>query len=173
MAAGSYSLPTGTTVTAKLKLNSAGQRLLDRFYRLAVSLAITGTNPITRSLTLSYARLHFNPPYTWVFAPGYSYATELTLSRLPPQARTILICSGPGCPFSKRSFTTPKDRTLILAPVLEHRHLAPNDTVELKITAPNTITEVVIFTIRAGRQPSEVFRCQAPGSKAPTVCAFP
>jgi streptogramin lyase len=171
VASGSYSVASGQSTAITLRLNSAGQKLLNRFYRLPASLAIGGTTPITKSVSFSYERLHISPHPIWVFTRSYSYATKLTLPKLPSQAKTTVTCRGRGCPFSKRTFSTPKHGTLDLAPALKHRHLVPPATVEVQISAPNDIAEVVIFTINTNKHPSEAFRCLAPTAHSPTRCA--
>jgi hypothetical protein len=171
IATGSYSVAAGHTATIRLRLNSTGQTLLNRFFRLPAILAIGGTTPITKSITFSYGRLHVSPGFTWVITSAFTYAAKLTLPKLPRQAKTTVICRGGGCPFSKRTFSTPKHGTLDLAPALKHRHLAPHSTVEVEITAANTVGEVVLFTIRSGGQPNETFLCLAPGGHSPGACA--
>ncbi len=171
VARGSYSVSAGQSTTVRIKVNSAGQKLLNHFSRLPARLTISGTTAMSKSVTFGYRRLHISPGFVWVFASTFSYANKLTVPNLPRNARTIVICRGGGCPFSRRTFSRPKHGTLNIAPALKHRHLAPHSTVELQIAAPNTITEVVIFTIIANRQPSEAFRCMAPGAHRPTACA--
>jgi hypothetical protein len=171
VATGSYSLPAGQTTRITLKLNSTGRTVLNRFFRLPAILAIGGTTPITKSITFSYRRLHVSPGFTWVITSAFTYAAKLTLPKLPRQARTTVICHGGGCPFSRRTFSTPKHGTLDLAPALKHRHLAPDANLEVEITAPNTVGEVVLFTIRSGGQPNETFLCLAPGGHSPRACA--
>ena len=171
VATGSYSVAAGHSTTITLKLNRAGQKLLNQFYRLPARVAIGGTTPITTTVTFSYGRLHISPGFTWVITNTFTFATKLTLPGLPRQARTTVICHGGGCPFSTRRFSTPRHGTLDLAPAFEHRHLAPHATIELRISARTAVTEVVIFTINAGKQPTEAFRCMPPGAHRPTACA--
>jgi hypothetical protein len=59
---------------------------------------------------------------------------------------------------------------LTLASALKQRHLSPHTTVELEITTPNDIGEVVIFTIVSNQQPTEAFRCLPPGARAARAC---
>jgi CSLREA domain-containing protein len=166
----SYRLNTGQKTTLKLTLNSAGKKLLNRFYRVPATLSIGGTSPITKSITFSYGRLHISPSFTWAFGKSFSFATELTLGGLPKKSKVALICRGHGCPFSKRTFSAPKHGKLLLAPALKQRHLSPHATVELDITAPNDVGEVVVFTVVSGKQPTEAFRCLVPGARTPTAC---
>jgi CSLREA domain-containing protein len=167
----SYSVKTGNSVTLKLALNAAGKKLLNHFYRLPATLSVGGTSSLTRSVTFSFGRLHISPAFTWAFGKSFSFATELTVSGLPKKSKVALICHGHGCPFSKRTFSAPKHGKLLLAPALKQRHLSPHATVELDITAPNDVGEVVVFTIVSGKQPTEAFRCLVPGARTPTACA--
>jgi streptogramin lyase len=170
VASGSYSVSAGRSTTLRLKLNASGQKLLNQFYRLPATLAVRGTTWITRSVAFSYGRLHISPGFVWVFTSGFTYAMHLTLARLPSKATTTVTCRGGGCPFTRRTFTTPKHRTLDLARALKRRHLAPGTTLTVQITAPNTVGEVVVFTMRSGAQPGERFLCLVPGSRRPAAC---
>ncbi len=168
---GRYSVATGHSTTVRLKLNGAGQKLLAQFYTLPATVHLGGRSGATKSVTFSYGRLHISPAFTWAFGPTFSFATELTLTGLPKKSRVTLLCNGHGCPFAKRSFNAPKRGKLPLASVLKQSHLSPHTTVELEITAPNDIGEVVIFTVIGGKQPSETFRCLPPGAHRPSACA--
>jgi hypothetical protein len=167
----SYSMASGHTQTIKLSLNAAGKKLLNQFYRVPARLSITGTSTVSRSVVFSYGRLHISPTYTWAFGKAFSFATELTLGGLPKKSKVTVICRGHGCPFSKRTFSAPKHGKLALASALKQRHLSPHSTVELQITAPGDVGEVVVFTIVSGKQPTEAFRCLVPGSRSPAACA--
>jgi streptogramin lyase len=171
VASGSYSVAAGKSVTVTLKLNSTGKKLLSQFYKLPATLQVSGTTPAKKTVTFRYGRLHLSPSFTWAFGKAFSFATELTVNHLPKQSKVTVICHGHGCPFSKRTFTAPKDGTLKLASALKQRHLSPHATVELEITATNVVGEVVIFTIVSGKQPTETFRCLPPGARTPTACA--
>ncbi len=170
VASGSYSVAAGKSVTVTLKLNSTGQKLLSQFYKLPATLQVGGTTSAKKTVTFSYGRLHISPSYTWAFASTFSYATELTLSGLPSKSKVTILCHGHGCPFSKRTFSAPKHGKLALASALKRRHLSPHSTVELQITAPNIVGEVVLFTVISGKQPSEKFLCLPPGARNPSAC---
>jgi streptogramin lyase len=171
VASGLYSIATGRSATVTLAVNSTGRKLLDRFFRLPSTLTISGTASGTVSVALSYGRLHISPAYTWVFFKHYTYATRLTLTGLPSVAKVIARCDGHGCPFSQRTYPSPKHGMLKLASALERRHLSPGVTVELEITAPNDVGEIVIFTVKSDTAPSEAFRCVPPGAHRPTACS--
>ncbi len=81
-----------------------------------------------------------------------------------------MVCRGGGCPFAKKGFAAPKHGKLQLAPALRQRHLSVGSTVDLQITATNTVGEVVRFTVLAGKLPRESFLCMPPGTRTPTAC---
>jgi hypothetical protein len=167
---GSYSVATGDTATVRVTLNATGRRLLSQFYKLPAKVAVSGTTSLSRSVTLSYGRLHILPAYEWAFSKTFAFATQLTLSGLPKGAHVTLLCDGHGCPFSKRSFAAPKHGKLQLAPALQQRALGLHSMVELQITATNDIGEVVVFTVVPGKLPTESFLCLPPGAHAASAC---
>ena len=170
VASGSYSVATGNRVTVKLTLNSAGQKLLSRFYRLPSTVKVGGTTPITKAVAFSYGRIRSPFSFTWVFNAGFSVAQKLTITGLPHKPKVTVICHGGGCPFARRTFS-PHGKQLALASDLKHRHLAPHTTLELEITAANDVGKVAIFTILSGQSPSLAERCLPPGARKPVVCA--
>ena len=171
IASGSYSLPTGRTATIKLSLNSTGKKLLTERYKVPATLTLTGTATAKRTVTFKYGVIRISPSYTWTFSKTFSYAIELSLSRLPKGSKVTLSCHGRGCPFSKKSFSAPKNGKLALASVLKKRHLSPGSKVQIQITAPNEVGEVVLFTIISGKSPKETFLCMPPGARTPSTCA--
>jgi hypothetical protein len=169
VASGSYSVAATASETVKLTLNTTGRKLLGQFYRLPAALAITGTTPITRTLTFSYGRIKSPVSFTWTFNAHYSVAQELTISGLPSSPKVTVDCHGHGCPFSKRTFS-PKTKSLALASEFKHRRLVPHSTLRLEITAANEVGKVLTFTIRASKQPSLTEACLPPGASRPTAC---
>ncbi len=95
---------------------------------------------------------------------------KLTLLGHPSRTAVDLICHGHGCPFASRTFR-PTSSKFKLAGALKHSHLSPHATVEVEITAPDDVGEVVIFTIRSNQQPTETYRCLPPGTRSPAACA--
>jgi len=166
-----YSMPTGKSSTVTLSLNSTGKRLLVARYTVPATLTLTGTASATRKVTFKYGVIRLSPSYTWAFGPGFSYATELTLTHLPKGAKVALLCHGHGCPFSKKTFSAPKNGKLALASELKKRHLSPHSTVTIQITAPNEVGQVIVFTIVSGKSPTETFECLPPGARSPSACA--
>jgi streptogramin lyase len=171
IATGSYSVGAGASTTVKLTLNSTGKKVLAARYKVPATLAVSGTSSLSRTVTLSYGRLHIVPAYQWAFSKTFAFATQLTLGGLPRGSRVALLCLGHGCPFARRTFAAPKHGKLQLAPPLKQRHLAVHSTVDLEITAANTVGEVVRFTVVPGKLPPETFLCLPPGARSPSACA--
>jgi streptogramin lyase len=171
IASGSYSVAAGRTGTVKLSLNSTGKKLLTARYKVPATLTVTGTASAKKTVTFKYGVISISPAYTWAFSKTFSYAIELSLSRLPKGSKVTLSCHGHGCPFSKKTFSTPKSGKLALASALKKRHLTPGSTVQIQITASNEVGEVVVFTILPGKSPRESFLCLPPGAHRPSACA--
>ena len=167
---GAFSVATGHTATVRLKLNATGMKLLSRFYKLPTKVSLGGSAPASKNVTFSYARLHVVPAYQWAFSKTFAFATQLALSGLPRKSHVAVVCRGGGCPFSKKAVAMPKKGKLDVAPVLKQRHLSVGSTVDLQITATNTVGEVVRFTVLSGKLPKESFLCMPPGTRTPAAC---
>jgi hypothetical protein len=122
-------------------------------------------------VTFSYARLNLTPAYQWAFSKTFAFATQLSVSGLPRRSHVAVVCRGGGCPFAKKSFAPSKRGKLDVAPALKQRHLSVGSTVDLQITAANTVGEVVRFTALSGKLPKESFLCLPPGAHTPSACA--
>ena len=170
IASGSYSIAAGRTATVKLSLNSTGKKLLTARYKVPATLTVTGTASAKKTVTFKYGVISISPSYTWAFSKAFSYAIELSLSHLPKGSKVTLSCHGHGCPFAKKTFSTPKSGKLALASALKKRHLTPGSTVQIQITASNEVGEVVVFTILPGKSPRESFLCLPPGGHSPSAC---
>ena len=116
VAQGSFTVPGGGTLTAKIKLNRSGKRLLARFQRLPVGLSFTGSITATRAVVFALPRPHVKtPPDSW-FNIGlpcsgsqcYSMPNNVPITGLPLQTRISVTCVGPGCPFRHGSFKARK-----------------------------------------------------------------
>ena len=163
-----YSSATGSSATVTVALNAAGKRLLARFYRLPVTLTVSGTTPLTKTFTFSYSVVRSPITFTWAFSPSSTTAQVLTVSKIPAKGSVTVICHGGGCPFAKKAFA-PHAGKVLLAPQFAHG-LKPHATVELIVSAPNAVAKIALFTIQSGSQPTVVSRCMAPGAKRPTRC---
>jgi hypothetical protein len=93
------------------------------------------------------------------------------VSGLPRKSHVAVVCRGGGCPFAKKSFARSKRGKLDVAPALKQRHLSVGSTVDLQITAANTVGEVVRFTVLSGKLPKESFLCLPPGARTASACA--
>ncbi|MGH2893465.1 MAG: virginiamycin B lyase family protein, partial [Solirubrobacteraceae bacterium] len=167
---GTYSIPTGRTSTITLSLNSTGKELLTARYKVPATLTLSGTASGTRTLAFKYSVINISPSFTWHFSKTSAFATELGLSHLPEGSKVTLTCMGRGCAISKKTFNAPKRGKLALAPALKKRALPVGSIVQIRITASNAVGEVVVFTVVAGRSPTESFRCLPPGARAPSAC---
>jgi hypothetical protein len=168
---GAFSLATGHTATVHVKLNAAGLNLLSNRYKLPAKASLGGSAPASKNVTFSYARLHIKPAYQWAFSSTFAFATQLSMSGLPRKSHVAVVCHGGGCPFARKSFAAPKRGNLDVAPALKQRHLSVSSTVELQITATNTVGEVVRFTVLSANLPKESFLCLPPGARTPSACA--
>jgi hypothetical protein len=166
-----FAVPSGTSVRLRTTLNATGKQLLGRFYKLRAQLTLSGTTALTRPLTFSYRVIDAHVRYSWsFFSSGYTAVVELTPLALPHGSRIEVTCRGRGCPFARRALK-PHGRRLALAPLFGHANLAPGAVVTVIVSAPASVAQVSIFTMRNGRGPSLVVRCLPPGSGHAVPCA--
>jgi hypothetical protein len=170
IASGSYKLPSAETKAITITLNKTGKQLLTRFYKVAASLKITGTATATKSVTFSYAVIKSPVNFTWVFSPKFTFAQQLNVAKVPSKGKVKALCHGGGCPFGSKGFA-PKHGGVNLASGLGQSHLVPGTTLEIEITAPDSVGKIVEFTIQSGREPSVKSLCLPPGDSKPAACA--
>jgi CSLREA domain-containing protein len=163
-----YSSATGASATVTVPLNAAGRKLLGRFFRLPVTLTVSGTSTLTKGLTFSYSVVRSPISFTWAFSPSSTTAQVLTVSKVPAKGSVVVICHGGGCPFAKKSFTPHAGKVLLASNF--KRGLKPHATLEIVVRAPNAVAKVALFTIQSGSQPTVVGRCLPPGAQKPTPC---
>jgi hypothetical protein len=166
---GSYSVASGSSARFRIGLNHIGHQLLNRFYKLPVTITVGDSPPLITTFTFRYTVIRSPISFMWAWRPGATIARKLTISRIPSAGRLTVICHGGGCPFAKRTIT-PRHGQVALAPTLAHSPLAPSATLELQITAANKVGEVAIFTIKNDRQPSLRKLCMPPGARHPSRC---
>jgi hypothetical protein len=155
----SVSLPAGTTETVSLSLNGVGRQALARFRKLPLTLSVSGV-ATTAQVVLNLPRLRVNvgtPPDNWfhINAPcGNCYTTpqSVPITGIPKGTQVAVFCSGSGCPFSQRS-VTPHAGQINLASVLGGAKLQPGAKVQVVITAPGSVGEVVTYTMQRGAGP--------------------
>jgi len=177
VASGTYSVASGKSVTATLKLNKAGLKLLDTptkssstSYKLPATVTIGGTTALTKNVTYSLGRINPFISFTWAFTPHFSTAQQLGVSQIPSKGSVEVICHGGGCPFSKHSFT-PKGGSVNLEKKFKKHHMKPKATIEIVVSAPNDVAKIGLITIRAGAQPKFKTLCQPPGVSKPASCS--
>ena len=175
VASASYSVAGGQTARIRVPLNATGGRLLAKFYRLPVQLAISGSISETKTITYSYPRLRptVHPFWTWTnvpCSPCFTTVDSLTVAGVTKAETVTLRCTGGGCPFGKK-VTQHHRGQLTLTKSLAGAHLAPGAKVQIAVTAPNSVGFVRIFTIVTGALPHSANRCMPPGSSTPTRCA--
>ncbi len=166
-----YSIPSGPSSRVTVSLNGSGKGLLAARYKLPATLTVTGTASAKKTVTFKYGVISLSPSFTWHFSNSGAFASELGVSHLPKGSKVTLSCHGKGCPIARKTFARPKSGKLELAPTLKKHQLGVHSTVQIQITAPNEVGEVVVFTVVAGKSPTEAFRCLPPGAHVPTACA--
>jgi hypothetical protein len=173
VASGSYSINAGQSANIPLTLNATGRRLLGEFFRLPVNLSVSGgATPVTSGLTFKYAIVNATVNYTWSFSAQSTTAQSLTVRGLRSSYRVAVICRGGGCPFSQKGVKA-KGGGAAITPLLAHAKLAPHTVVEVVVSAPNSVSQVEEFVIRAGAAPTAEALCEAPGVRQPGPCHAP
>jgi hypothetical protein len=167
---GSFAIPTGQSATITVTLNATGKSLLAGapHYKLPATLAITGTTSALSTVTYTYTRITSPISFTWSFG-STSTAQSLSISHIPSGGKVQVICNGRGCPFGSKTLT-PSHGTVSVAKALKHAALHPHTSIDLRITAPNDVGKVAIFTMRFGAAPSLSESCLTPGATKPTAC---
>lgn len=87
----------------------------------------------------------------------------------PAGARVEVRCRGRRCQFKRRKATVRANGTAKLRRLVRRR-LRPRTTLEIRITAPNSIGKVVRYQVRRGRIPQGRTLCLPPGAKKPARC---
>jgi hypothetical protein len=165
---GSYNLAAGATETLNVSLNKTGKKLLTQFYKVPVTVTLTGATSATGTLAFNYPVIRSPIAFTWAFTAHATVAQLLTVSRVPSKGKVTVTCNGSGCPFSKRSFSAHNGK-VALASFFKHG-LGPHATVEIVISATNEVAKVVTFTIQRSAQPTVAALCLPPGAKRPSKC---
>jgi hypothetical protein len=117
------------------------------------------------------ARVGSTMAVTWLPARLSTKASTLTVQRVPANARVQLLCSGRGCPFTRRSVAVPKGGNVRLVQLLKKRSLRYKTVLEVRVTAPNMIGNVVRYTVRKRLAPRAKNLCLPPGASKPGACA--
>ena len=169
VAAGSYSVHTGSRTTVRIVLNRAGRTMLTERYVLATTMSLRGTTPVTRRVTFRYPRIKSKIPFTFGFGPGSTTTSELSVTHVPHGGKVTVICRGGGCPFSVRTFAS-HHNAVVLGPLFRHSQLRPGATIQLRVLASNRVGEVETFVIRRSQGPNVIKQCLPPGAARPSRC---
>jgi hypothetical protein len=130
----------------------------------------TSIDPLGTVTTPGYPRIKAQIMAAWAFARRSTKLLELRLSHIPSGGAVHVICHGGGCPFAHRTFKVKHGAASATSAFKDHR-LKPKATVEIEITAQDSVGEAMVFTIRTRRPPSATRRCMPPGTRSPTACA--
>ena len=105
---------------------------------------------------------------SWSVAGPRTTLVRLRLRLLPAGAAVQLRCSGPGCPFKRKSAGRPRGGKLDALPAFgRKRTLRAGATLEVRITAPGRIGKVVRYKARDGKPPKATTLCLRPGARTP------
>jgi Putative metal-binding motif len=96
-------------------------------------------------------------------------ALRLRVRDAPAGARVTIRCLGRRCRFDRRKTKIRANGTANLRRLVRRR-LRPRTTLEVRITAPNSIGKVIRYPIRRGRVPEGRTLCLPPGAKKPKRC---
>jgi hypothetical protein len=157
--------PVSPTVSAPANTTASG----------AQTATLTGADNagLTATVTCPYtvlpARFKPAPLLHWAFSAHHAYATitRLFATRVPARAAVNLMCSGKGCPFSRKVESSTGTRKLDLTTLFKGSRLAIRTQLTVSVTKPSTIGRVWTFTIGARGRASDRVSCLAPGSTVP------
>ncbi len=172
---GSFTVPAGNSVTARVTLNPTGKKLLNRFDALPVRLAFSGDLAISRTVVFTSPRLTVTTPADDWFhidlpcTDCYTTAQNVPIVGLSRSAQVTVSCRGSGCPFGRRK-VVPNNRKINLAAVLGSAHLQPGVVVDVSISARGKIGTVVRYAIRRGAGPLRTVLCLPLGAGGPKRC---
>jgi hypothetical protein len=181
VATAQFTVSAGHSTIVRLTVNRTGKQLLTRFYSLPTRLSFTGAPVAAQKITFSYP-LVTGPPnsswatWQWLSQPCRFCWTRVDASfffgvpQLPKTAKVNAHCYGGGCP-PPRSFG-PHRHSVDLRRMFAGRKLGAGTTIQLRITAPNSVGRVITYTMQAGNRPHTTDRCLPPGATKPLTCAI-
>jgi len=109
---------------------------------------------------------------SWVATTRTTKTTILKVRGAPAGARIEVRCSGRGCPFSVRRFTSKGGTLDLRKQYLRRAKLRVGTTLEIRVLVPGHIAKVARFTMRKRKAPLTAYLCLAPGAAKPTrTCA--
>jgi hypothetical protein len=173
VATANYSITAGQSTDVSLTLNATGRKLLGEFFKLPVNLSVTGGSvPVTSGTTFKYGIINTTITYAWSFSAQSTSADSLSISGLRSSYQVTVSCDGGGCPFPQKRLKA-RGGGVAITPLLGHAKLQPHAVLEVVISAPNSVSQVEEFVIRAGAAPIVESLCQAPGVRTPGTCHAP
>jgi hypothetical protein len=169
-----FSVNPGQTGTIEVALNATGRTLLSEFYSLPTTATFSGTSLPSQMVTFAYRRLTTSVSWSWGWinepcSVCYTTVKKLTVVALPAHARILVLCHGGGCPFGQRTAIGHSAR-LPLVSWFAGSRLLPGTVLEIRVTVPNSIGKVFVYTMVAGNQPDIGQRCLPPGIRNPVTC---
>jgi hypothetical protein len=109
---------------------------------------------------------------SWVATTRTTRTTILKVRGAPAGARIEVRCSGRGCPFSVRRFTSKGGTLDLRKQYLRRANLRVGTTLEIRVLVPGHIAKVARFTMRKRKAPLTAYLCLPPGAAKPTrTCA--
>jgi Putative metal-binding motif len=105
----------------------------------------------------------------WKVRGARTFVRALRVTDAPTEAKVELRCLGKRCRFAKRTTTVDAKGAANLRRFLR-KPLRPGMTIEVRITAPNSIGKVMRYKIRRGKLPAKQRLCLPPNVKKPQRC---
>lgn len=164
-----FAIPAGSSRTVRVTLNQAGRRQLARAYKFRAAISVSGGNFAPKTVTFAYPKITSDVTYTMNYFTRFTTVQLLTVDHVPTGGRVTIACRGRGCPFSRKTFR--RARSVTLTRYFAGAHLLPGATVDVRITAPNSVGKDALLTTRSGAGPTEVDLCLPPGARKPLKCA--
>jgi adhesin/invasin len=117
--------------------------------------------------------------WSFFFTPHFTVVRKLHVRGVPSGAEIVVICSGKGCPFHRRTTNvkhgcaakskTKCGRTITLESRFGKHHLAVGSRIVVEVVRPSWIGKYYGFTIRSARGPRVKISCLAPGQNRPGI----
>lgn len=107
--------------------------------------------------------------YEWRATRTGARLLRMRVTEAPPGAVVEVRCGGRHCPFKRRTPAVKANGTAALTKLFR-RSLRAGATIELRITAPNSVGKVLRFEIRRRRVPQARRLCLAPGAAKAAKC---
>jgi hypothetical protein len=171
VAAGAYSVASGSRVTVKINLNRKGRELLAARYVLPTTLSLQGTTAATAKVTFSYPVVKSLISYTFSFGANGSTSTVtlLTVTHVPRRGKVKISCQGGGCPFTERTFAARRGQA-VLTGAFAHTRLRTGARVRVEVLVPNQVGKVVTLIPGSGPGVRALRFCLPPGAVRPAAC---